>query len=162
TGDPVAPRVGAPVPGIGQTTLPGGSAVTAGGRHPIGFPPPPERTAQPPPGFPTAGSFPPRRARPRARAPARGADGRTTQPSRAAPEAAPTPDHDEIVPFFRREISFRRKKEAEPVVAAVDDGAPIVTEAQQPHAVVEPEVEVSAVEPEPDASVPFYRRELGF
>ena len=89
-----------------------------------------------------------------------------------ADESEPAVDADEKVPFFKREISFGRKKTAEQVADvtpepeleteadAMDDEAPVA----EPVAALAAD-EAETVEPEvvdEEAKVPFFKRELGF
>ncbi len=121
TGDPLGPRTTDPAIGIGGTEIAGPVSTGDPRRHPIGFAPPAEQVAEP--RFRTEISFRRHGEHPRASAtPSSAGDG--LQPSWHSPDRSgafgndasagvePLPAADESVPFFKREISFRRKKTA--------------------------------------------------
>ena len=134
TGDPLGPRPTDPAIGLGGTQI--ASPVSTGDprRHPIGFAPPAEQDAEP--RFRTEISFRRHHEMPRAGAvPVSPGDG--VQPAwQSPPEQVGSVDVDQVdvvevlpvqetVPFFKREISFRRKKsagvEAVAAEATIDD-----------------------------------------
>jgi len=134
TGDPLGPRPTDPAIGLGGTQI--ASPVSTGDprRHPIGFAPPAEQDAEP--RFRTEISFRRHHEMPRSGAvPVSPGDG--VQPAwQSPPEQVGSVDLDQVdvvealpvqetVPFFKRDISFRRKKsagvEAAAVEATIDD-----------------------------------------
>jgi len=121
TGDPLGPRPTDPAIGLGGTQI--ASPVSTGDprRHPIGFAPPAEQDAEP--RFRTEISFRRHHEVPRAGAvPVSPGDG--VQPAwQSPPEQVGSVDVEQVdvvealpaqeaVPFFKRDISFRRKKSA--------------------------------------------------
>jgi len=177
TGDPLGPRPTDPTIGIGGTQ-PGG-LVSAGDprRNPIGFAPPAEQDAET--RFRTEISFRRHHELPRASAtpvtPEDGEQASWQSPHQPGPadveqvdvaEDAPVA---ESVPFYRREIGFRRKKSAPVEVVAHED---VVEEHEDAVEAAEPEtlVVAEAVTSEDDAVeeaaaeplTPFYKREISF
>src|SRR4051794_2753979 len=129
-GDPLGPRPTDPAIGLGGTQIAGPVSTGDPRRHPIGFAPPAERDAEP--RFRTEISFRRHHEMPRAGAvPVSPGDG--VQPAwRSQPEQVGSVDGDQVdvvealpvqetVPFFKREISFRRKKSAGVEAAAAEE-----------------------------------------
>src|SRR6478735_6435320 len=129
TGDPLGPRLSDPAIGIGGTQIGGPVSTGDPRRHPIGFAPPADRDAEP--RFRTEISFKRHHELPRASTtPVFPED--SVQSSWQSPEQVgsvegeqveasdfdqvdavePAPSAEESVPFFKREISFRRKKKS--------------------------------------------------
>lgn len=147
TGDPLGPRPGNPAIGSGGTRVGSGAAFGDPRRNPIGFAPSEERTSVT--RYRTEISFKRHHEQPRASA----TPGRPDSPEPAIPDTAveDVPSAGEAVPFYKREISFRRKREtpgeAAAAVAAgdaVEDGAEVVAQADDHE---EPVALVAAVEP---------------
>ncbi len=182
TGDPISPLPAEPLLGTG-TTLDRGTAVSTGRRNPIGFAPPSEPE---PLRFQTEIAFKRHHESPRASVvPTTESPGGEVLPTWQTPSSEPVlpavepavaeapvePRPAETVPFYRREISFRRRKHdesAETLGAATDDDAEIEVDTPADGPVV---AEVPAVEIEPEENpddgtdgprVPFYKRELSF
>jgi type IV pilus assembly protein PilM len=174
TGDPLGPRPTDPAIGLGGTQIAGPVGMGDPRRHPIGFAPPAEQDAEA--RFRTEISFRRHHEMPRAGAtPISPGDG--VQPAwQSQPEQVGSVDVDQVdvvealpvqetVPFFKREISFRRKKSAGVEVVAAEatneheDQPEVVVEAVEPEENV---AEAVTSEDDADAAVPFYKRELSF
>jgi hypothetical protein len=191
TGDPVGIPPARPAIGLGDTRVGGSAAETVEPRRrPIGFAPP--EGPKTPASFRTEISFKRHHELPRASASPSQDDWPDQQEQLRWPTPALVPDpapaevaaeepaDDGATPFYRREISFRRKKAApvEPVAEAVADDDVVVADVVAVEPVEEPVVaeavevveaveavaadEVVAGELPDEKVVPFYKREIGF
>jgi len=197
TGDPVTPGPGDPGIGYGETHVGGGSVTVGYRRHPIGFAPPGD--PEPQTRYRTELSFKRHHELPRAgTTPPSGTgdgDGDGIQPSWQTPVSSTVGSDDAVTgsieaapqakdtPFYKREISFRRKKEevvAAPVTAeateqvedaeqievpetvAVVSAADVVEHPAVVAATTDGPTEHAASDATAEASVPFYKREISF
>jgi type IV pilus assembly protein PilM len=176
TGDPLGPRPTDPAIGLGGTQIASPASTGDPRRHPIGFAPPTEQDAEP--RFRTEISFRRHHELPRAGAipvyPGDGAQPSWQSPTQVGPvdvdqvdPVGELPVPEESVPFFKREISFRRKKSAAGVEAVAaeattdDAGDEPVNEVGTPDEMAEPADElvapaadVAAVSAEPEHEDP--------
>ena len=205
TGDPLGPNPGRPAIGIGDTRVGGAAGPGDPRRHPVGFAPPEEQA--PATRYRTEISFKRHHELPRASATLDRADSPEPEPAPAMHDAGAddfgaaameelgesqgvveeTPEAADVTPFYRREISFRRKRPAagevdvaaavledEPADEAVEvadrvehedvvEAVAVVEEPDAPEATEVDDTEVAAVEETAaEATVPFYKREIGF
>ena len=126
TGDPLGPGQGNPAIGIGGTSVDGTAVFGDPRRHPIGFAPSEERTSVT--RYRTEISFKRHHEQPRASATPGQAD--SPEPAPSIPEVVvsdavleldESTGAAEATPFYKREISFRRKRETSEEAAAVAD-----------------------------------------
>ena len=175
TGDPLGPSPGSPAIGIGGASVGGAAAFGDPRRHPIGFAPSEEQTAVT--RYRTEISFKRHHEQPRASAVPGPADGPEPAPSTlevGASDAVVELDQStgaaEATPFYKREISFRRKRGAPEETAAVTDaGESNIVEDAEVVAQAVDDLEPTEAVAEQDApaitateSIPFYKREIGF
>ena len=179
TGDPLGPSPGNPAIGIGGTRVGGAAASGDPRRHPIGFAPSEEQTSgdalphrdlvqtssRAAPSECHAGSGPTARSR-RRRSPRR--EPPTPRRSTSAPS-----EPGSAVPFYKREISFRRKREtpgeAAAAVAAGEErrsrrrSRGRRTGRRRTRSLYEALEEQDASEVvAAEEAIPFYKREIGF
>ena len=175
TGDPLGPSPEKPAIAIGGASVGGAAGSGDPRRHPIGFAPSEERTSVT--RYRTEISFKRHHEQPRASATPGRAD--SPEPAPSIPEVGATDAVVELdqstgaaeaTPFYKREISFRRKRETPEETAAVADaGESHVVEDAHVVAQADDDLEPSDAVAEQDApaitaaeSIPFYKREIGF
>ena len=188
TGDPVTPSPGDPGIGYGETQVGGGSVTIGYRRHPIGFAPPCD--AEPQTRYRTELSFRRHHELPSASTAPPSSAGDGSQPSWQTPASSAVGSDDPGIPeveatqqakdtpFYKREISFRRKREDTAVdsfeqddaseqaedsaTADVVPAAEIVEHDLDVAATADASIEPAASDASADPSVPFYKREISF
>ena len=162
TGDPIVPSPGRPAIGFGHTRVDGPAGYGDPRRRPVGFAPPEDETAEP--RYRTELSLKRHHETPRASAtPDKPNDNPVTQwrtPAPLDPEqnldakgaaAADVSASEESIPFYKREISFRRKRNASEETP-VASGEAEDEDAETAVAVAAQTAEIEAVDADPHAT----------